>query len=71
MKETHLNGITITYNGVYSTKQIAGILQCSRRYVQILCETGRLAHHKVGKRYRVPGFVLQKYLIDNYMSDFK
>ncbi len=39
---------------LYKTKEVAAILQCSVRYVQILVELGRLNALRIGRLIRIP-----------------
>ncbi len=40
---------------LYRTREVAALLQCSVRYVQLLVELGRLDALRVGRLIRIPG----------------
>lgn len=40
---------------LYRTREVAALLQCSVRYVQLLVELGRLEALRVGRMIRIPG----------------
>ena len=40
---------------LYRTKEVAGFLQCSIRYIQIMVEVGRLDSLHIGRLIRIPG----------------
>ena len=50
---------------LYRTREVAEILRCSVRYVQILVELGRLEALHVGRLIRIPGQELVRF-IDKY-----
>ena len=47
---------------LYRTKDVARILSCSVRYVQLLVELGRLEALRVGRLIRIPGDELLRFV---------
>ncbi len=47
---------------LYKTKEVAAILQCSVRYVQILVELGRLNALRIGRLIRIPGQEIVRFI---------
>lgn len=47
---------------LYKTKEVAEILQCSVRYVQILVELGRLNALRIGRLIRIPGQEIVRFI---------
>ena len=47
---------------LYRTKEVAALLQCSVRYVQLLVELGRLEALRVGRLIRIPGEELVRFI---------
>ena len=47
---------------MYRTREVAALLQCSVRYVQLLVELGRLEALRVGRFIRVPGEELVRFI---------
>ena len=55
----------IDQDQLYRTREVAALLQCSVRYVQLFVELGRLEALRVGRMIRIPGqelvMFIQKY----------
>ncbi len=47
---------------LYRTQEVAALLQCSVRYVQLLVELGRLDGLRVGRMIRIPGLALVRFI---------
>ncbi len=47
---------------MYRTREVAALLQCSVRYVQLLVELGRLEALRVGQLIRIPGLALVRFI---------
>ena len=47
---------------MYRTREVAALLQCSVRYVQLLVELGRLEALRVGGLIRIPGLALVHFI---------
>ena len=47
---------------LYRTREVAVLLECSVRYVQLLVELGRLEALRLGRAIRVPGHGLVRYI---------
>ncbi len=47
---------------MYKTKEVAALLHCSVRYVQLLVELGRLDALRVGRLIRIPGQELIRFI---------
>lgn len=47
---------------LYKTKEVAAILKCSVRYVQILVELGRLNALRIGRLIRIPGQEIVRFI---------
>jgi excisionase family DNA binding protein len=47
---------------LYRTREVAALLECSVRYVQLLVELGRLEALRLGRAIRVPGYGLVRYI---------
>ena len=67
-----LNGLDqlidkIQVDHLYRTKEVAALLSCSVRYVQLLVELGRLESLRVGRLIRIPGQDLVHF-IERYMD---
>lgn len=53
---------TISRQRLYRTREVAALLRCSVRYVQLLVELGRLEALRVGRLIRIPGLALLQFL---------
>lgn len=47
---------------LYRTREVATLLRCSVRYVQLLVELGRLEALRVGRLIRIPGLALVRFI---------
>jgi excisionase family DNA binding protein len=47
---------------LYRTREVAALLQCSVRYVQLLVELGRLEALRVGRLIRIPGEEIARFI---------
>jgi excisionase family DNA binding protein len=47
---------------LYRTREVAVVLHCSVRYVQLLVELGRIDALRVGRFIRIPGEELVKFI---------
>jgi len=47
---------------LYRTREVADMLRCSVRYVQLLVELGRLDALRVGRLIRIPGQALIRFI---------
>ena len=47
---------------LYRTGEVAALLRCSVRYVQLLVELGRLEGLRVGRMIRIPGLSLVRFI---------
>ncbi len=52
----------IDQHRLYRTREVATLLQCSMRYVQVLVELGRLEALRVGRFVRIPGEELVRFI---------
>jgi excisionase family DNA binding protein len=52
----------INQQRLYRTQEVATLLQCSVRYVQVLVELGRLESLQVGRFIRIPGEELVRFI---------
>ena len=47
---------------LYRTREVAALLRCSVRYVQLLVELGRLEALRVGRLIRIPGEEVARFI---------
>ena len=47
---------------LYRTGEVAALLRCSVRYVQLMVELGRLEALRVGRMIRIPGLALVRFI---------
>ena len=55
-------GEIINRQRLYRTREVAALLRCSVRYVQLLVELGRLEAIRVGRLIRIPGLALVHFI---------
>lgn len=55
-------GEIINRQRLYRTREVAALLRCSVRYVQLLVELGRLEAIRVGRLIRIPGLALVQFI---------
>ncbi len=52
----------INRHRLYRTQEVAALLCCSVRYVQLLVELGHLEGMRVGRMIRIPGLALVRFI---------